>query len=130
MPPSRAPPSSWNDCTRTATKWFSTQPVVPWSLNADAMDSSWISPFAAAFPAALPEGLADALGAQPVETIWDGFNYLVRLREAEEVRRLRPQLDAIAQLPAAGVIVTAAGDGGYDCVSRYSLQRRASRKTR
>ena len=51
--------------------------------------------------------------------MWDGFNYLVRVREAEEVRRLRPQLDAIAQLPAAGVIVTAAGDGGYDCVSRY-----------
>ena len=50
-------------------------------------------------PAALPEGLADALGAQPVETMWDGFNYLVRLREAEEVRRLRPQLDAIAHQP-------------------------------
>jgi PhzF family phenazine biosynthesis protein len=66
-----------------------------------------------------PERLADALGAQPVETMWDGFNYLVRLREAEEVRGLGPQLDAIAELPAAGVIVTAAGDGGYDCVSRY-----------
>jgi PhzF family phenazine biosynthesis protein len=70
-------------------------------------------------PTQPPEGLADALGAQPVETVWDGFNYLVRLGGAEEVRRLRPQLDAVAHMPGAGVIVTAPGDGGYDCVSRY-----------
>jgi aspartate racemase/PhzF family phenazine biosynthesis protein len=70
-------------------------------------------------PIAEPEGLADALGAHLLETVWDGYNYLVRLDRAEEVRRLEPRLDVIAQMPSAGVIVTAAGEDGYDCVSRY-----------
>jgi PhzF family phenazine biosynthesis protein len=35
------------------------------------------------------------------------------------VRELSPDLAAIAQIPCAGVIVTAAGDEHYDCVSRY-----------
>jgi predicted PhzF superfamily epimerase YddE/YHI9 len=70
-------------------------------------------------PIEQPTGFIDALGVRPVETVWDGFNYLVRLGEAEEVRAFRPQLDAIARLPGAGVIITAEGDEGYDCVSRY-----------
>ena len=70
-------------------------------------------------PAVPPEGLADALGATAVETAWDGSNVLVRLASASEVRALSPDLAAIARLPAAGVIVTAAGDGEHDCVSRY-----------
>ncbi|OAN61571.1 PhzF family phenazine biosynthesis protein [Sphingomonas sp. TDK1] len=70
-------------------------------------------------PGAAPEGLADALGATPEEVEWDGFNFVARLASADEVRRLDPDIAAIARLPAAGVIVTAAGDGDYDCVSRY-----------
>jgi PhzF family phenazine biosynthesis protein len=70
-------------------------------------------------PIAEPDGLADALGAQPLETAWDGYNYLVRLNRAEQVRLLEPRLDVIERMPSAGVIVTAAGDDGYDCVSRY-----------
>ncbi|MGX5737004.1 PhzF family phenazine biosynthesis protein [Bosea thiooxidans] len=66
-----------------------------------------------------PEGLAEALGAALAETLWDGFNFIARLESASAVRGLRPDLAAIARLPCAGVVVTAGGDGEYDCVSRY-----------
>ena len=66
-----------------------------------------------------PAGLAQTLGASVEETLWDGFNFLARLRSARDVRRLSPDLAAIARLPCAGVIVTAPGDDGYDIVSRY-----------
>jgi PhzF family phenazine biosynthesis protein len=66
-----------------------------------------------------PDGLSEAIGASPVETGWDGFNFLVRLKDQETVRHLYPNLTAVAKLPAAGAIVTAEGQGEYDCVSRY-----------
>lgn len=66
-----------------------------------------------------PEGLVDVLGVSIEETLWDGFNFIARLGAAELVRRLSPDLAGIARLPCAGVVVTAPGDGGYDCVSRY-----------
>lgn len=70
-------------------------------------------------PAEAPDGLEAALGARVVETMWDGFNFVVRLATADDVRGLAPDLTAIGRLPAAGVIVTAPGDGDHDCVSRY-----------
>jgi PhzF family phenazine biosynthesis protein len=69
---------------------------------------------------ALPPGLADALGTQPTEVLHDGFNYVAVLDAADTVRRLIPNLTAIRNLDGvAGVIITARGDGDYDCVSRY-----------
>jgi predicted PhzF superfamily epimerase YddE/YHI9 len=47
------------------------------------------------------------------------FNYMAVLKRAEDVRRLAPDFAAIARMDRPGVIVTAPGDGGYDCVSRY-----------
>jgi PhzF family phenazine biosynthesis protein len=70
-------------------------------------------------PSAAPDGLEAALGARPVEVLHDRFNYLVRLDAADTVRRLVPDRTVLARIPAGGVIVTAAGDQGYDCVSRY-----------
>jgi predicted PhzF superfamily epimerase YddE/YHI9 len=70
-------------------------------------------------PVAPPEGLSEALGQEPMETLWDGFNFVARLASADDVRGLSPDLPAIGRMACAGVIVTAAGDGGYDCVSRY-----------
>ena len=70
-------------------------------------------------PAAPPEGLDAALGARAVDVLHDRFNYLVRLESADTVRRLAPDRSALARIDARGVIVTAAGDQGYDCVSRY-----------
>lgn len=70
-------------------------------------------------PVPAPPGLAAALGATPVEVVADEFNYLVRLDGAQAVRDLAPDFGAIAALDRSGVIVTAAGDGGYDFTSRY-----------
>lgn len=66
-----------------------------------------------------PFALRSALGAQYQEVVWDGFNYLVRLETSATVRQLTPDIEAIAKLDAAGVIVTAVGDQGFDFVSRY-----------
>jgi PhzF family phenazine biosynthesis protein len=66
-----------------------------------------------------PEALGQALGATFAETVWDGFNFLVRLNSADDVRTLSPDLAAIGRMPCAGIIVTAPGDGQHDCVSRY-----------
>jgi predicted PhzF superfamily epimerase YddE/YHI9 len=69
--------------------------------------------------------LEAALGARPVEVLHDRFNYLVVLDSAATVRNLAPDHSALGRLDAArasapgGVIVTAPGDQGYDCVSRY-----------
>lgn len=66
-----------------------------------------------------PPGLAEALDAVPVEVFSSPFNYLVLLEDARSVRTLTPDFRAIAALDRPGVIVTAAGDDGYDFVSRY-----------
>jgi predicted PhzF superfamily epimerase YddE/YHI9 len=72
-----------------------------------------------ATPVEMPTELEAALGARPVEVLHDRFNYLVVLDSAATVRGLAPDYPAIARLYAGGVIVTAPGDQGYDCVSRY-----------
>lgn len=66
-----------------------------------------------------PEGLSEALGERPVETVADAVNYLARLESADAVRRLAPDFAAVAALDRKGVIVTAEGEGGYDFISRY-----------
>ncbi|PSJ40421.1 PhzF family phenazine biosynthesis protein [Allosphingosinicella deserti] len=66
-----------------------------------------------------PVGLAAAIGAEPIEVEWDGFNFLVRLGTSDEVRTLIPDLPSVRQLACAGVIVTAADGGDFDFVSRY-----------
>ncbi len=62
--------------------------------------------------------MAELLGAPP---LWIGANrldYLVELASAAQVRSLRPDLSRFGLLGKRGVIVTAAGDAGYDMVSR------------
>ena len=66
-----------------------------------------------------PPALSAALGVTPVETAIDGNNYLAQLSRADDVRSLQPDLAAIARLDRTGVVVTAAGEGRYDFVSRY-----------
>jgi PhzF family phenazine biosynthesis protein len=63
--------------------------------------------------------LSAALGVEPLETAVDGNNYLALLPGANDVRSLQPDIAAIARLDRTGVVVTAAGDGAYDFVSRY-----------
>lgn len=66
-----------------------------------------------------PAALVQALGCQPLEVHANEFSYLAVLEDAQRVRTRCPDLRALAALDRGGVIVTAAGDGGYDCVSRY-----------
>lgn len=70
-------------------------------------------------PVAPSESLANALGAEPEEAAWDGFNFLVRLASADDIRKLTPDLAAVARMRCAGVIATAPGSGEHDFVSRY-----------
>ena len=70
-------------------------------------------------PVSLPAGLAEALGGTPVEVHLNSFNYLAVFENADVVRTLRPDMNAIAQIDREGVIVTAPGDAPYDFTSRY-----------
>nr|WP_269778659.1 PhzF family phenazine biosynthesis protein [Microlunatus antarcticus] len=76
-------------------------------------------PVRAVEPVATPPLLSAALGVTPEETASDGGNYLARLKSASDVQTLAPDLAAVAKLDRTGVVVTAAGDGPYDFVSRY-----------
>ena len=82
--------------------------------------------YAMDFPARHPkavapvEQIATAIGVTPVELHHDGVNYIAVLESAAIVRALRPDISAVERLEETrGLIVTAAGDEGYDCVSRY-----------
>ncbi len=69
-------------------------------------------------------GLAEALGAEPVE-VWNERSNLAVFSSAEEVRALKPDMRALAAIPGLDgrdhghVIATAPGDDGYDVVSRF-----------
>ena len=76
-------------------------------------------PARAAERVAAPAGLAEALGVPPVEVFVNPFQYMALLPSAKVVRELSPDFAAIAGMDRSGVIVTAAGDAGYDFVSRY-----------
>ena len=76
-------------------------------------------PARSTMPAKVSDALVHALGATPQEVRADAINYLVVLEDEQTVRTLRPDIAAIAALDRQGVIVTARGSGGYDCVSRY-----------
>jgi PhzF family phenazine biosynthesis protein len=81
--------------------------------------------FPASPPAALPDdsvpdALRSALGAEPVWIGRSGADYLLELESAEAVRSLRPDLVALADVEARGIIVTAhSDDADADFVSRF-----------
>ena len=66
-----------------------------------------------------PSGLAEALGATPVEVFVNQFNYMVLLDSPKTLRALTPDFGAIARIDRDGVIVTASGNDEYDFLSRY-----------
>jgi len=76
-------------------------------------------PLRASEPILTPAGLATALGSVPVEVFGNAFNYLALLESPRQLRGLAPDMAALASVDRGGVIVTAAGDGVYDFVSRY-----------
>jgi PhzF family phenazine biosynthesis protein len=91
----------------------------PLTVNRAAAGYAMHFPARAAEPVPPPPGLVEALGVVPVEVLANAFSYTALLPNAQAVRELSPDIAAIARLDRAGLIVTAAGDGGYDFVSRY-----------
>ena len=66
-----------------------------------------------------PEWLEAALGARPERVFRGPFDYLVELGSEQAVRSLDPDLGLLRAEPVRGFIVTAAGTGGFDFVSRF-----------
>jgi len=110
----------WEDghLPKTAQARFHTKSGL---LTAD-QNGAWIEldfPATPAQPATAPAGLAEALGAKPSFVGKSPFDYLVELESESIVRALAPNLSALAEVEARGVIVTARGAGKYDFVSRF-----------
>jgi PhzF family phenazine biosynthesis protein len=84
---------------------------------------AWIEldfPATPASPASPPAGLIEALGAKPVFVGRSRFDYLVEVDSEATVRRIAPDLGALARVDARGVIVTSRAEKGkYDFVSRF-----------
>lgn len=91
------------------------------SLPVKRVDAGYVLNFPArpSEPTEPPHGLAKALGAVPHEVYVNQFNYMAVMADSATVRRLAPDMAAVAGIGRPGVIVTAPGDEGYDFVSRY-----------
>ncbi len=71
-----------------------------------------------------PDGLADALKADPIGVYGNGMDLLVELPTADAVRGLRPDIPALAEVECRGVIATAADvNSDHDFVSRFFAPR-------
>lgn len=101
-------------------------------LSATPGADGWITldfPTAPLTPVAVPPGLAEALGADPVAVHDTGpqvGDLLVELADEGTVRGLGPDLKALAAHSSRGVIATARADdpsGGHDYVSRCFFPR-------
>jgi PhzF family phenazine biosynthesis protein len=68
-------------------------------------------------PVTAPAALDSALGVVPDEVL-DARNFMVVYDSADTVRALTPDMHGLLALDR-GVIATAPGDNGFDCVSRY-----------
>lgn len=71
-------------------------------------------------PVSTPDGLNEALGAEPLYVGCNKMDYLVELKSENDVRKLCPDFNALGRIDARGVIVTAVADSDeYDFVSRF-----------
>jgi len=68
---------------------------------------------------AAPPELSKALNTVPLEVFANEFNYMALVRNEQVLRQLTPDMSMLARIGRPGVIVTAAGNDGYDFVSRY-----------
>lgn len=77
-------------------------------------------PATPAKPVPAPEGLAEALGAEPAFVGKSRFDLLAAFPSADVVRRLQPDFARLAEIPVRGVIVTSpADDPQFDFISRF-----------
>lgn len=71
-----------------------------------------------AVPDAIKESIAQCIGFAPMALYKGKTDYMAALEHEEQVRQLKVNLDAISQLDARGLIVTAPGTA-VDFVSRF-----------
>lgn len=70
-------------------------------------------------PAAVPAGLARALGKKPLALHRCGPYYIAEYRDERTIRAIAPDFEALKRLPMLDIAVTAPGGGKpYDFVSR------------
>ncbi|HLG68813.1 MAG TPA: PhzF family phenazine biosynthesis protein [Chloroflexota bacterium] len=85
--------------------------------------SGWIEmdfPAIRCEPSAVPSGLLEALDVQSTAVCRAGTDYLVEVEDEGEVQAASPDLVALAEVQARGIIVTAQATlPGYDVVSRF-----------
>jgi PhzF family phenazine biosynthesis protein len=91
-------------------------------LRARRVDDGWIEldfPANTALEGPVDDVVRDALGVTPVRwaTTSNGW-VLVEVATAEDVRKAAPDLVTLAGCTEHAVVITAAGDGGADIVSR------------
>lgn len=86
-------------------------------------DGEWIAmdfPTKAIEACPPPDGLTEALGAEPRFVGFNKMDYLVELEDAATLRDLKPNVTALASLPVRGVIVTSPSDTPeFDFLSRF-----------
>jgi predicted PhzF superfamily epimerase YddE/YHI9 len=83
-------------------------------LRTSATDDGWIRMDFPADPPS-PTEFPNVLGGMPVTAAVRGVSdILVQVGSADDVRSVSPDLEALAKLPARGLIVTALGDGSAD----------------
>jgi predicted PhzF superfamily epimerase YddE/YHI9 len=76
-----------------------------------------------AIPAPAPPGLVESLNVAPTWTGRSDFDLVVEVASAAEVRAAMPDFGRLAQVETRGVILTAAGSGDADFVSRFFAPR-------
>lgn len=70
--------------------------------------------------AALPAGMIDAIGAEPIFTGKTEVRYFVELDSSERVRTLKPNINKLSDYPPGRLIVTSRSDDPhFDFISRY-----------
>jgi PhzF family phenazine biosynthesis protein len=88
-----------------------------------ARDGEWIVLDFPSTPPASASGLAGLDQALGVTPLWVGrtiYDIFVEVKDASQVRTLKPDLERLARIEARGIIVTAPGDGsGPDFISRF-----------
>jgi PhzF family phenazine biosynthesis protein len=90
-------------------------------LTVNRVDAGYVMNFPArpCEPVSAPAGLAEALGVAPAAVFANAFCCLAVLDNARTLRKLAPDMAAVARVHPHAVIVTAPGDGDYDFVSRF-----------
>lgn len=92
-------------------------PAGPLAVTQHGEELAMELPANPAVPCAAPPGLATALGRAP-RVVLASTNYLAVFDDCDEIIDMAPDFTALRQLDR-GVVMTAPGRDGLDCVSRY-----------